>query len=105
MQLQLEDTIGREIAEIIKDHCAIYKTQIDELRAEVKILAARKYPEKGERGEPGLSITGPQGPIGNPGLAGRDGLSISAGKVMPSKNLKTGDLYLDSETGDLYEFK
>jgi hypothetical protein len=86
MQLQLEDMIGREIAGIIKDHCAIYQTQIDELRAEVKILAGRPYPQKGDRGEPGQrgekgdrGDIGLRGESGTPGKDGRDGKDGVAG--------------------------
>ena len=48
--------------------------------------------------------TGPKGDQGDPGDPGSDGKSISAGSGAPSASGNVGDLYVDTATGDLYQF-
>jgi hypothetical protein len=70
--MQLEDILGREIADIIKEHIAPYRMQIGQFDQRLAAVEARK-PEKGERGEKGdPGITGAQGQKGD---AGQDGQS------------------------------
>jgi integrin beta 8 len=79
MQLQLEDMLGREIAEIIKEHTASIKMQFDQ---RIAALEAR-MPQKGDRGEIGL-----QGPRGEKGDRGDIGLRGEVG--IPGKDGKDG---------------
>jgi hypothetical protein len=87
--MQLEDNIGREIAEIIKEHFASYKIQTDqrlsalEARTPEKGATGEQGPrgEKGERGDVGL-----RGESGIPGKDGRDGKDGA-----PGNNGEKGD--------------
>lgn len=51
---------------------------------------------QGEKGEPGESIEGPPGP---------KGASIVIGSGPPNDGGNDGDVYIDAETGDLYQFR
>jgi hypothetical protein len=95
MQLPLEDILGREIAEIIKEHIAPYRAIVIQQEQRIAALEARK-PEKGEiglqgpRGEKGdRGDIGLRGEVGIPGKDGkdgkdgRDGLSIHGEKGEP----------------------
>jgi hypothetical protein len=91
--VQLEDIIAKELASIINEQFSKYITRIDDLEAEVKLLAGRKYPEKGERGEKGdcgdvglrgeTGIPGPQGIVGPIGPAGPSGPIGPQGEIGP----------------------
>lgn len=51
-------------------------------------------------------LKGDPGPQGNPGANGKDGNSLLMSKSRPNdSDGNVGDIYLDSETGDLYEKK
>jgi len=53
-----------------------------------------------------FSITGTATSTGGkPGPQGEPGTSMIAGAGAPTQDMPVGTLYLDSETGDLYEFK
>jgi hypothetical protein len=52
MQQLLEESLGREIADIIKSQISPWRAQVDRLERRLVELEARK-PEKGERGESG----------------------------------------------------
>jgi hypothetical protein len=110
--MQLEDIIAKELAGIIKEQVSKCLEQVKAIDARLMAVETRE-PEKGERGErgetgaSGESITGPPGPPGpkgDSGSPGRDGSSVLVGKGPPHEKL-VGQAYLDSESGDLYEFK
>ncbi len=65
--------------------------------------------ERGLRGDPGIvgatGAIGPQGIKGESGERGLPGISIVAGKGMPTHDMPDGTIYLDAGTGDLYQFK
>lgn len=67
--------------------------------------------ERGEKGDPGESIVGPPGPVGeigpkgDSGIQGLPGKSIIVGKGPPTCDGYQGDVYLDAESGDLYELR
>jgi hypothetical protein len=78
--MQLEDDIGREIAEIIKQQIAPYREIVIQQEQRIAALEARK-PEKGERGEQGPpGEIGPPGHDGNNGQDGKDGAGPSRGR-------------------------
>src|SRR5262245_19687724 len=58
---------------------------------------------RGERGPTGPK--GERGDLGLPGIPGAAGNSIVVGKGMPKKEMPDGTIYLDAESGNLYEFK
>jgi integrin beta 3 len=92
--MQLEDSFGREIAEIIKEHVAPYRAIVMQQEQRIAALEARKPEkgdpgEKGEKGDPGSSIIGVQGPRGNPGPDGRDGKDGKDGA--PGNNGEKGE--------------
>ncbi len=110
--MQLEETIAKELAGIIKEHFSAFRAEVKAIDARLSAVEVRE-PEKGERGErgeKGESITGPVGPKGDSGAdgtagpAGPAGSSFLIGKGPPHEKLD-GHAYLDSDTGDLYEFK
>lgn len=65
--------------------------------------------ERGPKGENGRD--GKDGKDGKNGLNGRDGVDgvdgrdISAGEGKPKADATVGDLYIDTDSGDLFEFK
>ncbi len=110
--MQLEETIAKELAGIIKEHFSAFRAEVKAIDARLSAVEVRE-PEKGERGEKGDSITGPVGPKGDSGAdgiagpvgpVGPAGSSFLIGKGPPHEKLD-GHAYLDSDTGDLYEFK
>ena len=88
---QLEETLGREIADIIKGHVAPWQERIGQLEKRIIELEARKT-EKGERGEPG-----PSGANGADGKDGAAGVGISG--VMLGRD---GELILSKTDGSLH---
>ena len=99
MQQQLEDVIAKELAGIINEHLGKCLARINDLEAEVKLLAGRKYPEKGERGERGekgdRGDVGLRGEIGIPGERGEKG-----DKGQPGEKGDKGDLGSTGEKGE-----
>jgi hypothetical protein len=65
------------------------------IEARLDVLEQR-VPEKGEKGD--------KGDQGERGAAGEAAAKIVTGKGPPSGNGKPGDLYLDVQTGDIYQF-
>lgn len=113
---------------VIKATSAPMLARIAVLEAELKELRAREpqigpmgpqgpQGEKGEPGEPGRpgldsTVAGPQGPMGErgekgidgaPGKDGRDAAGFSVGLGQPTYGGKEGDVYLDTQTGDVYQ--
>lgn len=55
---------------------------------------------QGERGPQGI-----QGPQGKKGDTGARGVGIRCGSGAPSGTAGAGELYIDTATGDLYEYE
>ena len=58
--------------------------------------------QKGDKGDPGIGIKGDQGDCGPPG---KDSQSITVGHGKPDSQTESTALYLDLDSGDLYQFK
>lgn len=68
--------------------------------------------EKGDKGDPGQDGApgakgdpGQDGATGEKGDPGQDGTGISAASGAPSAEKPVGSLYVDADTGDLYEYQ
>src|SRR5512139_3691483 len=105
------EAFGAEIVAHVKSHVS---NSIAPLLSEIMLLKARiaeletREPLRGEKGEPGLpGAPGPPGPAGESitGPKGDCGSTILCGKGEPEQNGRSGDIYLDVETGNLYQFK
>jgi hypothetical protein len=75
---QLEEILGREIADIIKSQIDPWRIQVIALEKRIAEMEALK-PEKGERGDPGKD--------GAPGRDGKDGIGISSTVIDRGGNL------------------
>lgn len=110
--MQLEDIIAKELAGIINETIGKHFKAIDARLAAIEAREPEKGEpgQRGEKGDCGESIVGPAGPKGDVGSAGPAGpagpagSSFLIGKGPPHEKLD-GHAYLDSDTGDLYEFK
>lgn len=62
-------------------------------------------PPRGPQGDPGATgPAGPQGPQGADGYDGADGNSTIVGSGAPTAGVgNTGDLYIDADSGDIYD--
>lgn len=84
--MQLEETLAKEFASIIKEQFGKYDDEIRSLKASIALLEARK-PEKGERGERGekgdRGDIGIRGEIGIPGERGLQGDQGPRGQIGP----------------------
>lgn len=61
---------------------------------------------KGDTGPQGpKGDTGAQGPKGETGARGPQGVGISCGSGSPSGTPADGTLYIDTATGDLYQYE
>jgi hypothetical protein len=107
---------------------AEFRAQIVEMKAVVDVAVERCLEEMAERVAERLAVVrdgepGPPGPVGRAGLVGqigekgndgqqgsegppgRDGTSIKVGKGPPTMQAEVDAIYIDAETGDLYQFK
>jgi hypothetical protein len=87
MQQLFEETLGREIADIIKTQISPWRAQIDQLEKRIIEIETRK-PEKGERGE--------SGPSGRDGIDGKSiDVDAMVATLVPLLEQKIGKLFAD----------
>jgi hypothetical protein len=87
MQQLFEETLGREIADIIKSQISPWRTQFDQLEKRISEIEARK-PEKGERGE--------SGPSGRDGIDGKSvDIDAIVATLVPLLEQKIEKLFAD----------
>lgn len=119
-ELELMAAQGRErdaqaretIANLRVENTELRAAMADQVTSRLASLRDGKDGAPGEPGRPGEAIVGPAGEKGacgdkgDPGPPGGRGNGFTAGQGFPnSDEVIPGDVYLDLETGDVYEFR